>query len=174
MVLANENVFIVYGAWLETRFGLTVTALGLASIVISLAELAAEGAAAGLVDRIGKRRAVLGGLLLNVLAYLVLPRVAGTLGGALAGVVLMFLTFEFSIVCMLPLVSELAPGARGTFMALNVAAMSLGRMFGSLSGPRLWVAGGLAFNATVSAAIMLLASLALWLAVHESGPQAGQ
>ena len=85
LVMANENVFIVYGAWMEDQFGLAVSALGVASIVISLAELVAESSSAGLVDRLGKRRAVLGGLLLNVLAYLLLPRIAGTLAGALAG-----------------------------------------------------------------------------------------
>jgi predicted MFS family arabinose efflux permease len=29
LVAANENVFVVYGAWLESRFGLAVTAIGL-------------------------------------------------------------------------------------------------------------------------------------------------
>jgi hypothetical protein len=40
----------------------------------------------GRVDRLGKRRAVLGGLTLHLLSYLLLPRLAGTLGGAVTGV----------------------------------------------------------------------------------------
>jgi predicted MFS family arabinose efflux permease len=167
LVLANENVFVVYGTWLETQFGLTVTALGIASLVISVAELIGEGAAAGLVDRLGKRRAVLGGLLLSVLSYLLLPRLAGVLGTALVGVFLMFLTFEFSIVGLLPLVSELAPEARGAVLALNVAVMSLGRLISSLLAPRLWAAGGLPLNALVSAGAVLVAALILWRGVRE-------
>ena len=54
VVTANENLFMVYGAWFESRFGLPVATLGMVSIVISLAELAAAGASAGIVDRVGK------------------------------------------------------------------------------------------------------------------------
>ena len=167
LVMANENVFIVYGAWMEREFGLAVAALGVASIVISLAELVAEGASAGLADHLGKRRAVLTGLLLNVMACLLLPRLAGSLVTALAGVALMFLMFEFSIVSLLPLISELAPDARGTLLALFAAATAGGRMIGSLMGPRLWEAGGLSLNAAVSAGGALLAALILWWGVRE-------
>lgn len=38
MVLANENLFVVYGAWLEEQFGLTVAAIGVVSLVISIAD----------------------------------------------------------------------------------------------------------------------------------------
>jgi len=167
VVLANENVFIVYGAWLESELGLTIVAVGVASLVISAAELIGEGASAGLVDRLGKRRAVLGGLVLNVLSYLALPRLAGGLGTALTGVFLMFLSFEFSIVAIIPLVSELAPETRGTVMALNVAGMSLGRMISSLLAPRLWATGGLPLNALVSAGVVMVAALILWRGVRE-------
>lgn len=162
LVAANENIFIIYGAWLEQDFGLAVATLGLASVVISVAELVGELASAGLVDRLGKRRAVLSGLLLNAAAYLLLPRLAGTLGGALTGVLLIFLTFEFSFVCLLPLLSELTPNARAMLMATSAAGMSLGRVFGSLTGPRLWVFGGLSANALTSAAAVALTALILW------------
>lgn len=162
LVAANENVFIVYGAWMEQDFGLSVATLGVASVGISLAELAGELTSAGLVDRLGKRRAVLLGLTLNMLAYMLLPQLAGTLGGALFGVFLVFLTFEFTIVCLLPLLSELTPNARAMLMALSAAVMSLGRVISSLAGPRLWQIGGLSLNALVSAAAMALAALILW------------
>ena len=167
VILANELVFIVYGVWLETSFGLSVVAVGVASLVISLAELLAETASAGTVDRLGKRRAVFGGLILHLLSYLLLPRLAGTLGGALTGVFLMFLTFEFTVVAIIPLVSELAPEARGTVLALNLAVMALGRVIGALLGPRLWAAGGLAENALVSVGLLGIALLIWWLGVRE-------
>ncbi len=162
LVAAHENVFIVYGAWMEQDFGLSVSALGVASVGISGAELIGELASAGLVDRLGKRRAVLVGLILNVFAYLLLPRLAGALGGALFGVFLVFLTFEFSIVCLLPLLSELTPNARAMLMALSAAIMSLGRVLSSLTGPRLWTVGGLSLNGLVSAALVALAVVFLW------------
>jgi predicted MFS family arabinose efflux permease len=167
LTVANENVFVVYGVWMESQFGLAIAALGLVSIVIALAELAAEASSAGLVDRLGKRRAVLGGLGLGALAYLLLPLLARNLGSTLLGITLVVLTFEFTIVSMLPLVSELAPDARGTLLAVNVAALSLGRMLGSLSGPRLWTQWGLWANALASAGVVMLALLILWIGVRE-------
>jgi predicted MFS family arabinose efflux permease len=167
LTAANENIFVVYGAWMETQFGLTITALGLSSIVIAVAELAAEASSAGLVDRLGKRRAVIGGLALSGIAYLLLPPLARNLAGALLGITLVVLTFEFTIVSMLPLVSELATDARGTLLAVNVAAMSLGRVLGSLSGPRLWAQRGLWANTLLSAVAVLMAMLILWTAVRE-------
>ncbi|MGE5602505.1 MAG: MFS transporter [Nitrososphaerales archaeon] len=162
LTLGNENVFIVYGAWLEQQFGLAVTAIGIASLVISVAELTAEFASAGLVDRVGKRRSVLLGTFLSVAAYLVLLPLARGLGGGLAGIALMFLTFEFSIVASIPLISEVAPATRGTLLALNVSAAALGRMLGSLTGPRLWSAYGLSGVALASAGFALMAALILW------------
>ncbi len=168
-MFAIENVFVVYGAWMEATFSLSVSALGVASSVIGIAEAVGEGASAGLVDRLGKKKAVLGGLLLNAGAYLLLPLLAGNLASALAGLFVLFLAFEFSIVSSFPLISELAPGARGTLMALNVAAMSLGRMAGSLTAAPLWLHGDLVLNAVVSCGATLAAFALLLLFVPEPG-----
>lgn len=160
--LANENIFVVYGDWLETQFSLSVAAVGIASLVVSVAELTGELASAGVVDRLGKRRSVLVGTALSVVAYLLLPRLGGAgLASGLLGIGLMFLTFEFSIVASIPLISEVAPQARGTVLAFNVTAAALGRIIGSLSGPRLWNEYGLAGAAVVSAAAVLLAAILL-------------
>jgi predicted MFS family arabinose efflux permease len=167
LILASENVYIVYGAWLEDQFNLSLTALGLFSIVISLAEFTAEGASAGWVDRIGTRRAVIWGIVLNVLAYLLLPRLAGSLAGALVGIFLVYVTFDFSIVSVFPLLSELAPQARGALMALNVAAMAIGRLISSLSAVRLWTVGGLSANTLVSALAVTLALVILVTLIRE-------
>jgi len=168
-VFANENVFVVYGAWMEETFSLSVGALGLASIVIGIAEAVAEGASAGLVDRLGKKTAVLGGLLLNAAAYLLLPLLSGNLVSGFVGLFVLFIAFEFSIVSSIPLISELAPGARGTLMALNVAALSAGRMLGSLTATPLWLHGGLGLNVVVSCGAALAAFALLLLFVPEPG-----
>lgn len=163
---ANETIFIVYGAWLEDAFALKVAALGLASAVIGLSELGAEGAVAGIVDRIGKRRAVILGTLGNALMSLVLPVAGFSVGGALAGLFFFFLTFEFALVSLIPLMTELVPSARATLLAGNVAALSAGRMTGALLGPLLF-ALGLPANAVVAAAINLAAVLVMVAIVHQ-------
>ena len=162
VVTANENLFMVYGAWFEGQFGLPVAALGLVSIVISVAELAAAGASAGIVDRVGKHRALLAGLILNALAYLLLPRIVGTLAVTMGALAVVAMTSEFAIVSALPLVSELAPQARGTVMATNAALVSVGVMIVSVLAPRLWSSGGLMLTTAVSAAMAVIATVLLF------------
>ena len=171
VILANEFFFIIYGVWMETQFGLAPTGLGLTSVVVSLAELAAAAVSAVSVDRIGKHRALFIGLAANACAYLLLRGLAGSFGGALAGITLLAATSEFAIVSTLPLVSELTLTARGTVMAVNAALTAIAAAAASLVAPRLWRAGGLGGVTTVSAACILLAALLLWLAVSISRSQ---
>jgi predicted MFS family arabinose efflux permease len=138
MIFANENMVIVYGAWLEEQFHLRVQALGLFSILVGVAELGGELTVVALVDRIGKRRAILGGLVLTGLSYVALPFCQGSIYIALAGLVCMFYVFEFTIVSIFPYVSELVPSARGKWLAFNYSALVVGRLCGALTGPWLW------------------------------------
>ena len=138
MVFANENMVIVYGAWLEEQFHLQVRELGFFSILVGMAELGGELTVVVLVDRIGKRKAILGGLVLTGLSYLALPFCQSSLYMTLAGLVCMFYLFEFTIVSIFPYVSEIVPAERGKWLAFNYAALVIGRLCGALSGPWLW------------------------------------
>lgn len=169
---ANELVNIVFGAWLEGAFGLQVAALGLASAVIGVAELTDEGTVAALTDRIGMRRAVSLGIMLSAAAALALPLLGRSLPGALAGLFLFYLSFEFSFVSLLPLMTELVPGARATLMAGNIAAVSLGRMLGAVAGPLLFRVGLLANG--VTAAVVDLVALAVMLAFVTTGERSNR
>lgn len=138
LTFANENIVIVYGAWLEEVFHLQVRELGFFSILVGAAELGGELTVAALVDRLGKRRAILAGLVLVGLSYLVLPLCTRSLIAALLGFGAMFFVFEFALVSIFPYVSELAPARRGTWLSLNYTCGVLGRFVGSLTGPWLW------------------------------------
>ena len=169
LILANEVTFIVYGAWMESRFGLSVMSLGVASIVIGLAEAAGEFGSTALADQLGKRRAVLVGLVVLGISYAVLPRLGQRLEWALGGLALLFVAFEFTLVSSLPLVSELAPEARATAMSANVAAMTSARLIGSAGGVALFARmGQLEFNAAVSVIASAVAFCVLWAFVHEA------
>lgn len=141
MTVANENIAIVFGQLMEDSFHLQVLGLGLASTLIGVSELTGEGLVAAFVDRLGKRRAVILGLALNLAVSLALPALSHTLTGALTGLFLFYLTFEFSVVSTMPMVSELVPSARATMLAGEAAAFSLGRAIGSQLGPRLYAIG---------------------------------
>lgn len=170
LTMALEIPFIVYGAWLETSFGLSLGALGLASIVVGLAEASAEVGTALLTDRLGKRRSVLTGLIGLAASLLLLPGLA-TLGlvAALFGVMVVMLTFEFAIVSLLPLATELAPGDRASLLSLNVTAFSLGRIAGAASGGWLWHWRGesIAPHAIVGAVCALAAVVLMYFGMTE-------
>jgi len=138
---ANEAVNLVFGVWMEDAFGLRIAALGAASAVIGLSELGGETLSARLTDRLGKTRAVGAGIILSSLAALLLPVVGGTLPGAMAGLFLFYITFEYTLVSTIPLMSEILPQARATLMATNVAGHSLGRAIGALISTRLYSPG---------------------------------
>jgi len=163
LVLAQEIPFIVYGAWLESTFGLSLSTLGLASIVVGCAEAGSEGLASLITDRLGKRNSVLISLLGLAASLLILPWLS-TLGliGALAGVALMILTFEFGLVSLLPLATELVPTRRASLLSFAVTAFSLGHILGTLIGGWLWQWENIALHAgvgtvcAVGAAILLM------------------
>jgi predicted MFS family arabinose efflux permease len=151
LMFAQDNLMVVYGAWMEDRFGLAVTTLGLVTLVVGAAELVAEVGVAVLSDRLGKRRAVLLGLVLTACGYLLLPRLTGSLSVALTGTAFMILAFEFSIVGLLPILSGLNATARGTLMSLNVTTGSVGRMIAAPLAVFLYRSGDLTRNGPVSA-----------------------
>lgn len=161
---SNEVIGIIYGTWMEHSFGFKVAALGAASAIIGIAELAAEGGVAGFVDRLGKRRSVVLGVGANLLACLLLPVLGFGAEGALVGLFLLYATFEFAIVSSIPLMTELVPDARATLMAGNVAALMVGRMVGALIGHPLFSVGLLANSVTAAAFdLMALAALLIFL-----------
>ncbi|MFQ6102345.1 MAG: MFS transporter [Anaerolineae bacterium] len=160
--LAIEIPFIAYGAWLEATFGLSLTVLGLASTVVGLAEATAEFGTTVITDRLGKRRSVLVGLFGLTASLVALPWLSRLgLAAALVGVVLIMLTFEFGVVSLLPLATELAPEARASLLSLNVTAFSLARILGALVGGWLWRWQNIALHAGTGAVCALGAAILL-------------
>jgi predicted MFS family arabinose efflux permease len=128
----NELVSLIFGVWLEDSFGLKIAALAGASAVIGLSEISGEGLVALTTDRLGKPRALTLGLFGNALAALLLPIVGRTEIGALVGLFLFYITFEYIMVSHIPLMTELVPEARATLLSFNLTGHSLGRMIGAL------------------------------------------
>jgi predicted MFS family arabinose efflux permease len=129
---ANEMVNLNFGVWLADSFGLQIAALAGASAVIGLAELGGESLVATVTDRLGKPRAVAAGLAGNVLASLLLPWIGRTETGALAGLFLFYISFEYLVVSQLPMMTEVVPSSRATAIALNAIGYGIGRSLGAL------------------------------------------
>jgi len=166
---ANETINIVFGVWLEASFGLRVAILGAAAAVIGLAELSGEGLVAGITDRLGKRRSLAIGLIGNSLACLALPYLARTPASALVALFLFYLSFEFTVVSSIPMMTELFPEARATLMSVNISAFSLGRAIGAALGLALF-RFGIGAN-TLAVVALNLTALVVLLAFIGRGPR---
>ena len=164
---ANESLNVVFASWLEVTFGMTLTAIGLATVVIGVADLLGEGGVIAFSDRYGKRRTVGWGIGLSVFSYLALPLLGTSRMGALLGLFFVYLTFEFAVVAILPLMTELMPEARASVMSANIAGHSLGRMIGALMGGFL-LPFGIGASGIAAAVLNVLALLVLLLWVKEN------
>lgn len=148
--LAAETTFIVFGAWLEDGFGLSLAALGLASTAIAAAEMTGEASVLGFADRIGKLRMVTWGLAASAVGYAALAATSTSLGVGLAALAATFISFEITIVAAIPLATELAPGARTKYLALFMVALGIGRGLGDVIGPLIFSRTGIPGNAVTS------------------------
>jgi len=168
LIGANEMFFINYGAWMEANFGLPLGALGVATVVIALAEISGEGIVIAFADRFGKKRMALIGTGLTVVCHLVLPQLGFSLPLALVGLFVFFLAFELAIVSSLPILSEILPTERALVMSANTSAAALGRMGGAWLGGILYaLLGNLGILSLLTGLIGVGAVLALWHMVHE-------
>lgn len=150
---ANDNLFVVYGAWLEKSFDLSIIAIGMSTGLIGLSELSGETLTAVFADRFGLKRTALTALTLCLISYGILPFLGLTLPMALTGLFFIFLTFEFTIVTSMSLFTELLPEYRATMMSGFFAAAGMGRIAGVLMGGHVWLAGGILATGLVSAAV---------------------
>ncbi|NJM08137.1 MFS transporter, partial [Candidatus Gracilibacteria bacterium] len=173
-LLAIELIMVVYASWLARDFGATTAQLGSIFALLGFVEIGGSLGAALFTDRIGKRRAVIGGYLLTAPVD-VGPAVYVRQLVALLPVFLLYdICFEFAVVSTFPLLSELLPQARGRVIAIGVATIGLGRVVGSLLGPALFVGIGFTANGVLAALLTLLgvAICARW--VYEGSGRGGE
>jgi predicted MFS family arabinose efflux permease len=158
---ANEMVNLVFGVWLENSFGLKIAALAAASAVIGFSELSGEGLVALTTDRLGKPRALMLGLIGNALACVLLPVIGRSEAGALVGLFLFYITFEYVMVSHIPMMTELAPEARATLLTFNLTGHSIGRAIGGFLATFIFQAFGFPFVAGMALLLNIFALLAL-------------
>jgi predicted MFS family arabinose efflux permease len=158
---AVDNLFVVYGAWLEKAFDVGIVVLGLGTSVIGVAELIGEILVATISDRFGLKRVITVGIMFCISTYGLLPYISQSFHLALAGLFVHFLIFEFTIISSVALCTELRPEMRATIIAGFFAAAGLGRIVGALSGGPVWLSGGIVATSMISAGLTVLALISL-------------
>ncbi|OGN91371.1 MAG: hypothetical protein A2Y88_11390 [Chloroflexi bacterium RBG_13_48_10] len=161
---ANETITLVYGVWVEQAFNLSIVSLGATALAIGISELGGETLVTMFTDKIGKRKALALGIIGNCLATLALPIFGRWMIGAMVSLFLFYLTFEFTVVSGIPLMTEILPSTRATMMASHMAFIAVGRSVGDLIAPSLFtqtLMPGIAANALAAIVFNLLALVAL-------------
>jgi predicted MFS family arabinose efflux permease len=143
MSLANDNLFVIYGAWLEESYNLSLAAIGFGTIFIGISEVLGEGCTVFFSDKIGLKKSVIIGVCLCTCAYFLLPFMDIGLSYVLAGLFLVFFSFEFTIVTSMSLSTELVPSLRASTMSAFFAVAGIGRVIGAFSGGIIWSNYGL-------------------------------
>ena len=169
--LAAEVLFVVFGAWLEDSFSLSLSALGLSAVVLGIAELGGEGFTVLVTDRLGKKRSVLGGLTISIVAYSLMGAFATSQVLGLGMFAVALFGFEWTIVSSIPLASGMHEIGRAKYLALGIVAMGLARSLGAAVAPALFAAGGLTYPVILAVAADVLAAVVLIAWVKEPDAQ---
>ena len=165
---SSEVVFVVYGAWLEVGFSLSLAALGGTAVIVALSELGGEATTLAVTDRIGKRRAIAIGLVVSAAGFGSLALLDGSLLWGMAALLVGVGGFEFTVVSSIPLATEVRPWGRSRYLSWIVVAMSLGRAAGAAAGAPLFGAAGIGANALAAAVANLVAVVIVLAWVREA------
>jgi predicted MFS family arabinose efflux permease len=164
-------IAISYASFLERAFNVDVLALGSIVAAFAVADMCGELLSMWAVDRFGKKRALFAGFAATTVAYWAMPFLGASLALAVGALFLYYVCFEFTIVSVFPLISELVPHARGTLMSLNMASASVGRMLGSFSGALIFSLAGFGTIGLVGGGIVALALVVFAFGVREGSSQ---
>ncbi len=165
---SQGHILIAHGAWLQTEYGLTPSALGLVALSQGAADLCGSVLVSLITDRIGKKRAVQAGMLGSLLVYISLPIINVGLAPVIVALVLLRFAFEFGIVSAIALISEQAPDRRGKLISLSVAFNLLGATLTGFTGPWMYARFGVWGLGPVAAACTLAAFILLTVWGRES------
>ncbi len=167
--IAAETYFVTWGAHLARDFDLSPQRIGQVASGLGMMELLGSIIASLIIDRIGKRRGVITGVIFFLFALAALIGLNQSLWATLIGMGLISIAIEYSIVSTIPLMAIQRPANRATVLALGAMAGALTR---SVSDPlATWLLenhGYLAAMAYGFLALMVALAL-LWGWVQERG-----
>ena len=160
---AGLGVFVISGAWLHDRYGVSTAGLGAIAAASGAVELVSSAAVATVSDRVGARRSVLAGLAVLLAGCAAMASAGDSKMLAIAALLLFLCGFEYGFVSSLTLVTEAAPHARGRAIGVSNAFGTLARSGSVVLTGQLYEAFGIGGSLTwvTVAALVALAMTAL-------------
>lgn len=124
---ASQCLFVTFGAWLSDDFNFGASGIAAVGFALGAGELLSSIGSAKLTDRLGKERSVALGAGLMVPSALVLAGFDSVLLVGLVALAVFIIGFEFAVVSMLPIATNLFSAAPGKGFGLVIGAGTFGR-----------------------------------------------
>ena len=134
-------VFIFIGTWFSHSFGLTITEIGIATMIIGLGQFLGSFFGNKLAIRLGLAKSLLLGILALLMLY-ILTAFSANIFMAVALLMLVFLVNGFIYPIFMTLITSTSDSAKGTISSLANSTMYLGT---TLAG----ILGGLLFTTSL-------------------------
>lgn len=154
-------VFAVAGEWFVRTLNMSLTGVGLNTMLVGSAELLGTVATIWTADRWGKRRCSIAGMALVIPAALLLGGVGSNAPLGVALVCVIAIGLEFSFVAALPIFSEVDPEARAAALGAMIALATLSRAVSAATSGWVFVHAGIAVIGLLAAGAAALAIVAL-------------
>ena len=158
-----QNLFVTFGAWLEDDFGFGAARLAVVGFSFGVVELVASTTSAQYTDKVGKELSILSGALLIVPAGIAMAIGSSNLVVGVVAAAVFFLGFEFAVVSLLPIASQLVPNSPGTGLGWVLGAGTLGRALMAVVATRSYEQYGMPAPALIGVGFGLLGAVAIYI-----------
>lgn len=169
IMAASQCVFVTFGAWLGDEFGYGPAGIAAVGFGLGVVELFAALNSARRTDAWGKERSTALGSFLMIPAAIVLAMGPTHLIIGLAALAIYLMGFEFAVVSMMPIGSQLVKNSPGTGMGWVLGGGTLGRATMSLVATAAYASHGISAPALIGGGLAMTASLAILWFRHLGG-----
>jgi MFS transporter, DHA1 family, inner membrane transport protein len=156
-----QSLFVTFGAWLQDQFGFGAARLAAVGFALGAVELFASLNSAQRTDGWGKERSIAAGALLIVPAGILLAIASSNIVLGLIAVGVYYLGFEFAVVSLLPIASQLVPNSPGAGLGWVLGAGTLGRAIIAIVGTRAYEKYGVDVPALIGSGFGVLAAISI-------------
>jgi len=173
IMASAQNLFVTFGAWLEDDFGFGAARISAVGFLVGGIELVASTSSARLTDTWGKENSIALGALLIVPSGILLALGGSNLIIGVIAVIIYFMGFEFSVVSLLPVATQLVPNNPGAGLGWVLGAGTVGRAVMARVATTSYTEYGIAAPALIGAAFGVLGALCILAFRRRGGAHLG-
>ena len=172
LMASSQSLFVTFGSWLDDDFSFSDARIAAVVFGLGAFELLASVTSARRSDVWGKERSTVFGALLIVPSGLLLAVLHDNLAAGLVLLGIYLLGFEFAIVSMIPIATNMIPGSPGKGLGLTYTGGMLARASMSFAATAAYDHWGIEAPALMGAAsaLGLIATMTVYSRIRAGAP----